>query len=288
VSSRPVKTPADQRSSGRLTPRRVPAAARIRARERSAAGRDARRRLPVSSRSSSLDLRSWSSSLPGRITLDLRDARERGEAALSYRARARCVGGRPGASRRPLALRVLASERRCATRRSPRGASDGVRAKYPRPCRGPPDGGHAASARRDRASCQGRSLRVRASHPGRRRPQGRRLDAGDSSPADAAGCERKGRRTRRRTRPVRIDREVVRWRDFRRDHQLHAASTSVEVAPARLDSARARAPTAIVAGEGKLSPEQMRAMRGTSTWAASLDPAPVACRAPESVVASHS
>jgi hypothetical protein len=60
-------------------------------------------------------------------------------------------------------------------------------------------------------------------------PQGRRLDAGDSTPADAAGCERKGRRTHRRTRPVGVDRERRALARLRRDHQVDAASTSVEV-----------------------------------------------------------
>jgi hypothetical protein len=81
----------------------------------------------------------------------------------------------------------------------------------------------------------------------------------------------------------------VRWRDFDEIIRSTRPRRASKWAPARLDSARARALTAIVAGEGTLSPEQMRAMRGTSTWAAaSLDPARVACRAPESVVASHS
>jgi hypothetical protein len=55
VSYRPVKTPAYQRSSWRLAPRLVPAAARIRSSERRPGARVARPRLPVSLTRSGLE-----------------------------------------------------------------------------------------------------------------------------------------------------------------------------------------------------------------------------------------
>ena len=77
-------------------------------------------------------------------------------------------------------------------------------ANHPRPHRGEPDGVDAPSDRGGPPPRRSQSLRVRPAHSGRHRPQGGRLDAGDSTTAPAAGRAREGRRTRRRPRPVRV------------------------------------------------------------------------------------
>jgi hypothetical protein len=117
VSSRPVKTPAYQRSSGRLAPRRVPAAARIRPWEQSAAWPGAAvTLLPSGKRGSNVlaaRIHRGCRINPGRW----RDAQRRaGEAREAGDASALLRGGFPG---RRAAVgnhhNEMASQRICAT-----------------------------------------------------------------------------------------------------------------------------------------------------------------------------